>query len=364
MRVPAIPEPAPEPFHGGISHPDLYLWDAWSYAEAGAMHLYTLAVNRRRTDGTPLAPADRNDIPFHVRHFRSTDRGESWTDQGCLIAPRSGAGLADSQTIWSGSIQPLQDGAKLFAYTGLRERGKTHPFVQAIMLALSDGFGMTHRAAEPLLCPLRDHAMIVAAGYHLAAPDDVGHCAGEDGGPVLAWRDPFVLLDEQDRIHIFWSAKVGPCEAAMGHALVTRTGNTFHLGALLPPIIMPDADCFTQFELPKIYRDAGSGLYYLIASTCNRIDEQQSDEEVDKRIRLYLSASLDGPWRPCGPDGSALPGLDHLFGMTVLEADFARGSLLCMAPYTVAAGRDLGLTFTSAFRIPAGPEPAGAGKCA
>lgn len=350
MSAAHLPGPYPEPFRDGIVHPDLYLWDAWSCADSDGLHLYCLAVNRVRRDGTQLLPADRNSVAFHVRHFQSRDGGGSWADKGCLIAPSLGECLPDSRTIWSGSVEPLSDGGKLLAYTGLREMGETQCFVQSIMLALSDGSVVTHRSVEPLLCPLRDHAMIRAAGYYLPDRDEVGLREGEDGGPVLAWRDPFVCI-EGDGLHIFWSAKVGPRQPAMGHALVVRDGNAFHLQTLLPPIRMPDADAFTQFELPKIYRNETDGLHCLIASTCNRTDERQSDHEVDKRIRLYRSRSLDGPWKPWQPEGSALTGLDNLFGMTVLEADFVQDRLLCMAPYTDAAGPQLGLTFAPPFRI-------------
>lgn len=104
------PRPYAEPFRGGIVHPDLYLWDAWSCAESDGLHLYCLAVNRVLSDGTQLLPADRNNVAFHVRHFHSRDGGRSWTDKGCLIAPRSGERLPDSRTIWSGSVEPLPDG--------------------------------------------------------------------------------------------------------------------------------------------------------------------------------------------------------------------------------------------------------------
>jgi hypothetical protein len=346
-----LPPPVPQPFHGAISHPDLYLWDAWSYAEAGTLHLYCLAVERNRYDGTPLPPNERNNAPFHIRHFASPDHGESWSDEGCLLATRSGQGLADSRTVWSGSMTPLPDGQKLLAYTGLYERDVDHCFAQALMLALTDGYAVTDRPEAPLLCPLRDRELIVAAGYYLAALDDIGNREGEGGGPVMAWRDPFAFIDDQNRIHLFWSAKTAPCEGALGHALLRREGNDFRLDSLLPPTLLPDGERFTQFELPKVYHDAPNGQFYLLASTCNRTDERQRDEEVDKRLRLYRSDSLDGPWLPWSPQGSVLPGLDCLFGMTVLKADFDRRSLLCMAPYTDAAGPDLGLTFSPSFRI-------------
>lgn len=346
-----FPTPVQGLFHGGIAHPELHLWDAWSYAEADTLHLYCLAVERQRPDGTPLPPAERNNVPFHIRHFASTNQGESWSDEGCLLAPRCGQGHADSRTVWSGSIEPLTDGKKLLAYTGLYELDDEHCFVQNVMLALSDGYAIESRESEPLICPRRDWKAITDAGYYLAAPDDVGHRDGESGGPVMAWRDPFVFIDKDDQVHLYWSAKAGPKLGALGHGLLRRDGQRFYLEKLFPPTTVLDGGEMTQFELPKVYYDAKHETYYLISATCNRIDERQRDDEVNKTIRMHLSSSSDGPWRPWSPQGSALPGLEGLFGMTVLKADFERRSLLCIAPYTEAAGSDLGLTFSPRFRI-------------
>ncbi|MFK7733988.1 MAG: hypothetical protein AB8B48_20375, partial [Pseudomonadales bacterium] len=77
-----IPPRHTEPFVGGIIHPALYLWDAWSYQEANEFHLYSLAVGRFDADGQALDPLLRNSKPFHVRHFLSRDGGHSWTDEG------------------------------------------------------------------------------------------------------------------------------------------------------------------------------------------------------------------------------------------------------------------------------------------
>ena len=347
---------SPETFTNGIRHPDLHLWDAWSFVgDDDVLHLYSLAVPHARPDGTPITGPERNDTPFHVRHFSSGDLGRSWVDEGCLIAPRVGQGLPDSRTIWSGSIEPLPDGRKLLAYTGLYELDAEHCFAQNIILALSDGYEVESRENEALICPIRDWKAITDAGYYLAAPDDIGHRGGEGGGPIMAWRDPFVFIDEDDRVHLFWSAKAGPRQGALGHGLLRRDGERFRLEKLYPPVTIPDGEDVTQLELPKIYHDARQGTYYLISATCNRIDERQPDVELSKTIRLHLSSSLDGPWRPWSPEGSALPGLEGLFGMTVLKPDFDRRNLLCIAPYTGAGGDERGLTFSPCFRIDLDP---------
>jgi len=346
-----IPSPSQLIFRDGIRHPDLYLWDAWSYAQKDAIHLYCLAVNRIKEDGSALQPIERNSVPFHVRHFSSFDLGRSWRDEGCLMAPRVGEGMPDSKTIWSGSIEPLDANRELVAYTGLYEADEEHGFVQNIMLAISDGYKIKKRADQPIICPRRDWQKITQAGYYLAPLADVGHSDGERGGPIMAWRDPFVYIDNAKQVHLFWSAKVGPKRGAMAHALLRHDGQRFQLDKLYPPTLLPDGNTFTQFELPKIYCDENENTFYLIASTCNRLNEEQPDEEVDKTIRLYRSSALEGPWETWSPVGSALPGLDDLFGMTVLKPDFDRKRLLCIAPYTDAADDKLSLTFSKCFYI-------------
>ena len=348
-----IPEPHPRAFVGGIAHPTLYLWDAWSYVEGGETHLYCLAVNRCDSDGQQLDPAKRNERPFHVRHFVSADNGATWMDDGCFQTPRIGSGYFDSRTIWSGSVKPLADGSKLVAYTGIRESGPDLTFQQSIGLAVSrDGSQADRLFDEPISCSDRDWQAITDAGYYLDDRSNLGHRKGEAGGPILSWRDPFIFIDDDNAIHLFWGAKVASHRSALAHALIEQAGSGFRLARLLGPVVMPDGDEFTQLELPKVLHDRTRNRYYLVASTCNRLYENQKDDEVDKRIRLYSSSSLDGPWSPYEESGSTiLRESKCMFGPTVLDADFARGKLRFMAPYTDAADDDVKLTLSAPFDV-------------
>lgn len=347
-----IPPPFPDPLVNGIRHPDLYLWDAWSFLDPdGTLHLYSLAVSRSKADGSPLEPGQRNSFPFHIRHFTSDDDGQRWTDRGSLLAPRDDPAAPDALTIWSGSVEPLPDGKVLLAYTGLYDSGPEHCFVQNLILALTDGSRVTARAEAPILCPRRDWQMITQAGYYLSDPDSLGHKDGEGGGPIMAWRDPFIFIDRDGAIHLFWSVKTNPAEGAMGHATLRREGDSFHLDQLHPPITLPDSAQFTQFELPKLYPDPASGGYILIGSTCSRRHENQPDSEVEKMLRVYHANSLDGPWQPYAGQDSALKGLDFLFGMTVLRSEGQGKRLLCMAPYTDVVDADRRLTFAPRFHL-------------
>lgn len=348
----SIPSPYKSTFENGIRHPQLYLWDAWSYCENETIHLYCLAVNRLKENGTILDPSLRNDYPFHVRHFTSKDEGKTWKDEGCFLKPTIGEDKHDSRTIWSGSVELLPNGKKMVAYTGIYEIDEDRCFLQNMALAVSnDGFEINHKVNEPLTCPRRDWEKITNSGFYLAPKDELGHKDGENNGPILAWRDPFIFLDHNKAVHLFWAAKISSHENAMAHALLEKDGDTYKIAKLLPPITLPDGAGFTQLELPKVYFDAEKKLYYLIVSTCNRLYEGQSDDEVDKSLRLYRSFSLDGPWEPCGVDGSRILKGSCLFGLTVLKTDFKNNRLLCIAPYTDAAPKELSHTFSNAFYV-------------
>lgn len=350
-----IPAAHSEPFIGGIVHPALYLWDAWSYLDGDKIYLYCLAVSRTDSEGRRLDPAKRNERPFHVRQFVSSDDAKTWTDAGCFQEPTTGSNSFDSRTIWSGSIAPLADGNKLVAYTGVAENGPDLIFQQSIGLAISrDGSRIDHRYDEPISCCYRDWQTITDLGYYLDDKSNLGHRNGEAGGPILAWRDPFVFI-ENDTIHLFWGAKIGSHQPTLAHATIDEGDSGFKISRLFEPTTISDGNEFTQLELPKILRDRANGRYYLLISTCNRLYEGQTDAEVDKRVRLYSSSSLHGPWLPAGKDGSTILRDDcHMFGLTVLNADFEKDELRCVAPYTDAADDRISLTISEPFTVKLG----------
>jgi hypothetical protein len=333
----------------GIRHPQLYLWDSWSFSEGGCIHLYCLAVNRVKDDGEPLLPQHRNDFQFHIRHFESLDGGDSWRDKGVFQRAALAADGHDARNVWSGSIMQLADSRVLAAYTGLQELGEQRPFVQSLAVGLcADGNVFTEGGGQLLLCPVRDHEQIAAAGYFMAVDDQLGSVDGEEGGPILAWRDPFCFSDAAGQLYMAWAAKVSAKRSAMGLASIRLDdAGVCQLETLFPPVVLPDDDEYTQLELPKIYFDSVKRRYLLIAASSTRQTEGQSDDEVSKCIRLYVADSLTGPWLSGGTETSVIAGLDALFGLAVIEADYSAQRLRCMVPYTEVASAELALSFSA-----------------
>ena len=344
-----IPPAYKNVFENGIRHPLLYLWDAWSYREGNIFHLYCLAVSRLKPDGTPLLPIERNNFPFHIRHFTSENIGRSWKDEGCFLESGVLSNQHDYHTIWSGSVEVLPDDRKLVAFTGLKNVDSDHRFLQTIVLAVSNnGYVVDQIQSTTLSSPARDWEEITGLGYYLDIPEKLGRNEGENEGPILAWRDPFIFLDGSGTVNLFWGGKVTPRKGALVRATLQENVDGYKIAKLFPPVTVPDGNDFTQLELPKVLYDKENDLYYLIISSCNRLYEGQSDSEVDKGVRIYKSNSIEGPWESLG---NKILSAEKLFGPTVLDADFKNNRLLCIAPYTDAAENSLNLTFSPIFYL-------------
>lgn len=333
-----VPPPSSLAFQGEIRHPDLWLWDSWVVAGEDVADLYCLALSRRTAEGAPIAPRDRNDYAFHVRRFRTSDGGRSWRDLGFVIGPASVGDGAFARNVWSGSALDLPDGRRLHALTGVREAGPGRSFLQTLFLAVAPSAdGAPAPAAEALLCPERDYDRIRAAGYYLGDRARLGADDGEEGGPILAWRDPFLFEGADGALEMVWSAKAGPRTPAVGRATLIERGGVWAVGALHPPASLPDAAAMTQAEVPKIYHDERAGRFYLLISGGDRTHEGQPDGEVSKRLQLYVAGAVSGPWRPWRDEDSRLPDLDHVFGASLLHADFDAGVLTLICPITEQA---------------------------
>lgn len=342
-----VPPPSHHTFRNGISHPDLWLWDSWTAEFNGTIHLYCLAISRINAAGEETRPADRNDYPFHIRHFTSDDGAVSWQDQGSFLTPRDIGDGAFARNIWSGCVLAREEGGWLCGFTGLRHHGADKPFLQTICIGRSsDGYRLDEAPKAALSCPVRDHDMIRAAGYYLPPKEELGSMFGEEGGPILAWRDPFIVENAKGVLEVFWSAKISPTEGAVAHATVKETDEGFEIEHLHPPMTLPDAGKITQAEVPKIQYDPNSGSWFMMISACDRMSEQQPAEEVTKVLRIYRSSSLRGPWTSAfGVGDTMVSGAEFLFGASFLETGAAAGRVRIIAPYTEYADERKQLTF-------------------
>ena len=349
-----VPPPTTDRFENGIAHPSLWLWDSWTTELDGILHLHCLALSRTDTEGNPIDPSSRNDYPFHIRRFESSDNGKSWYDMGAFLQPRNQGDGSFARNIWSGGILARASEPWVVGFTGIRQMSENHPFLQTICMALSgNGKALDALPSAALSCPVRDYEQIRAAGYYLPHRADLGAAEGEEGGPILAWRDPFILASGKDRFEVFWSAKVAAARPAVAHATVRLEGQAFRIETLHAPILLPDDSQFTQAEVPKVYRHAETGACYLLISACDRMNEDQPAEEVTKQLRLYRSSSIRGPWVPAfGNAGSAIPDTENLFGGSILRIDFDAGQLRLIAPYSEYASNDAQLSFAAAKSVP------------
>ena len=337
-------------FTDGIAHPDYFLWDAWSCHFQGELHLYCLALPRRADNGEAVNPDERNNYPFHVHHFSSTDGGYSWFDCGVFQTPGAASDHHDSRNVWSGSVYVDHQDTLWVGYTGIEQPTNDRPFVQNMALAKAHSSVSLEGAERFLLSSaVRDYAAIVEAGYYLEAPEQLGCADGEAGGCILAWRDPF-LFDSEGSNYLAFAAKASPSQPAMGLARWDRH-NPDKAVTLLPPVVLPDDNGFTQLEVPKIYPLKGGEQFLLVCATTDRQSEEQPGEQVTTAIRLYSAESITGPWRAAGTATSVLGNCQHLFGATVLTVDEQAGEIVMIAPYTTAPQDSRDLTFAPRFTI-------------
>lgn len=340
-------------FNKGIDHPELWLWDSWTLQEpTGHYHLYCLALSRVRADGTAITPPERNDFTFHVRHFESWDFGHTWYDRGAVMQPGQVSDGADSRNVWSGSVLRVNADLIAFGFTGVRDCGAGRSFLQSICVATGPSPRKVRAfAPAPLSCPVRDYDDIRSKGYYLGPRESLGCNQGEEGGPIMAWRDPFFFRGPEGQLHAIWSAKRSATIPVIAHARVKLRDNQLILDALDAPIELPDALLMTQAEVPKIYRDPATGTFLLLVSACDRRYEGQPETEISHTQRLYCSDHIRGPWRSYTPGSSELPGLEGLFGASLLGHDMSTGRLKVIGPYTESAGRARQLRFAATLDL-------------
>ncbi|MHA7899626.1 MAG: glycoside hydrolase family protein [Henriciella sp.] len=353
FQIAPIPPSRGAVFPAGIDHPDLWLWDSWILdGTNNQFHLYCLALAKTDVDGSTILPSDRNDFTFHIRHFFSDNGGVAWTDQGPVMQSGQMADGSDARNVWSGSVLQVDDETIAFGFTGIRDSGPDRRYLQTVCVATGPSpAGPNTWSQTAISCPYRDYDEIREKGYYLGPRDMLGSDTGEEGGPIMAWRDPYLFKTENGELSAVWSAKVSPREPAIALAKLKRKGAEIKLAELCAPIRLPDSHLMTQAEVPKLYRDKVSGDFLLMVSACDRKYEGQPDGELSHIHRLYRSAQLDGSWICHQDEGSALPGLDGLFGCSLTDIDLINGHLTVLGPFTENAGPDKQLRFAPLRKV-------------
>lgn len=326
-------------FTSEILHPDLWLWDSWITSNGeGEYDLYCLALSRLDDNGMEIRPSERNNHAFHIRKFRTVDTGMTWLDMGNVLNPKKSKDMSYSRNVWSGSAVIFSPETTLHGFTGIEGVDDTHPYLQSICFGFSR---QNQNVIVPLqraaLHPRRDYQLIREKGYYLDIIENLGHKNGEQGGPIMSWRDPFLFKSPDDTLHCLWSAKSTPTTPVIAHAILDASENDVKIRQLMEPILLPDSSEFTQAEVPKILYSPAKRLYYLMIASCDRLREGQSDNEISKQQRLYVSRTIRGPWQPYRPGTSIIPGLKHRFGCSVLSSDFIREEIQLMCPVTEQA---------------------------
>lgn len=344
LRPPAVDKV----FEKTIKHPDVYIWDAWVLPKKGDPNLYLYALASPREvfkEGSGVdIQTQRDHIPHHHRLFISKDQGATWKDHGAAFYPNPDKSAFDGRSIWTGSAVEYQ-GKVVGGYTGIRQTDEAHPFIQGVGLSVSEDGGLTyHRITQDALsCPIRDYDAIRQAGYYLGPKDDLGTGDGEEGGCILAWRDPGLIVDPATgHLHAFWSAKTltgTKQNAAVAHGIVYDVLTKPRL-ELQPPVILPDAAEYTQAEVPQLLYSEKHKLFYMTVSTCDRTSNDQTDKDLNLNGRLYVSDSLNGPWEYAG---HLINKVDKRYPASLVSLqDTDDGCIIqFMAPYNRSNGEEI-----------------------
>ena len=243
-------------------------WDNFVIDAEGVLHRYALSASKGLGQKRHLQAA--------LRHAVSTDDGLNWQDLD-VVLEASRDGRWPDLVIWgsNGVYRDVPGGGKEFLLfvTG---RSKADGELQRIGLAKSSN---GHDFSRPKVV--------------LDPTSRMGYDITDDDGIIMAWRDPFVFRDHDDRWHMLFAAKAarpaGPPIATVGHAIAKD--DDLEQWELQPPLQLPRH--YRQLEVPSLAQRPGR--YYLFVSTQNR-PEETDNAAKQAAFRGYVAPSLLGPW--------------------------------------------------------------------
>lgn len=322
---------APTLSRGAVTHPDYMFWDNWFAVYQGQYHRFTLQAPRRfppghvrvfaddhpaapaTLEGAPTTPDDRHHLA-EIGYLTSAD-AVHWEYRGAAIRPSEEPAAWDSHVIWSGNAHVVA-GRLVVPYTGRSQQpANGDRFLQQIGLAILDpDTGHFDKLAQnPVLSPLERSP----GGARRA--EELGYDIAGDELVIMAWRDPYFLVDEAaGMVHMFFAAKLqaqlvaerlpgAPGRGGIGHA-VARI-DALDRWELLEPLALPAA--YSQLELPiVIQRD---GEYVLLSS----VAELGADGSRRQSLRGYRAGALHGPWQPIHGDSDLLVPLEGIYGINM-----------------------------------------------
>ena len=202
-------------------------WDNFVIDAEGVLHRYALSASKGLGQKRHLQAA--------LRHAVSTDDGLNWQDLD-VVLEASRDGRWPDLVIWgsNGVYRDVPGGGKEFLLfvTG---RSKADGELQRIGLAKSSN---GHDFSRPKVV--------------LDPTSRMGYDITDDDGIIMAWRDPFVFRDHDDRWHMLFAAKAarpaGPPIATVGHAIAKD--DDLEQWELQPPLQLPRH--YRQLEVPSL----------------------------------------------------------------------------------------------------------------
>lgn len=247
--------------------PDKWLWDFWLTRDGSDHHLFFLQAPKS------IGDPDQRHWNVSVGHAVSTDLTH-WRLLPDVLEPDSSPAWDDCTT-WTGSVI-RHDGQWWMFYTGTShsENGK----IQRIGAAVSDDlFTWRRHSSNPLI-------EADPRWYERYDPR---------AWPEEAWRDPWIVRDEQGRFHAFITARAASSEPAtrgvIGHAesddLVTWT--------VRPPVTVPGR--FGHLEIPQV--ELVGGRWRLIFSAPPPVGVQTLHPATRiEGTHILTGSSLTGPF--------------------------------------------------------------------